>query len=187
MVYLARSSTAERVALKVIGQEWTQDSQFRARFELEAAAARMVHSACTAPMVDADPYAPLPWLATLFVPGVSLSVRVRDDGPMAEEELRVLALGLSRALQDIHRTGVVHRDLKPTNVLLTEDGPCLIDFGVARAVDGNSLTQTGQVVGTPPFMAPEQFTAAPKVGPGADVFSLGSPGVGPRCGTGVPR
>ncbi|GAB2604235.1 hypothetical protein GCM10027168_41470 [Streptomyces capparidis] len=173
VVYLARSLSGEQVAVKVIREEWAQDPGFRARFELEVAAARMVHSAFTAPVVDADPCAVRPWMATLLVPGESLSARVRNDGALPDGELRLLAAGLAQALRDIHRAGLVHRDLKPGNVLMTADGPCVIDFGVARAMDGNALTCTGQAVGTPSFMAPEQFTAPRDTGPAADVFALG--------------
>ncbi|WP_406296636.1 protein kinase domain-containing protein [Streptomyces sp. NBC_00624] len=97
----------------------------------------MVHSAFTAPVVNADPYASRPWMASLFAPGQFLSARLRDRGPLQEDGLRDLASGLAQALRDIHRTGLVHRDLKPSNALLTEDRPCVVDFGVARAVDGN--------------------------------------------------
>ncbi|MGW5276917.1 protein kinase domain-containing protein [Streptomyces sp. NPDC004044] len=174
VVYLARSASGEQVAVKVIRTEWAQDPEFRARFELEVAAARMVHSAFTAPVVNADPYASRPWMASLFVPGQSLSARLRDGGPLQEAGLRDLASGLAQALRDIHRTGLVHRDLKPSNVLLTEDRPCVVDFGVARAVDGNALTRTGETVGTPPFMAPEQFVSPREAGAAVDVFALGS-------------
>ncbi|MCX5318139.1 PQQ-binding-like beta-propeller repeat protein [Streptomyces sp. NBC_00154] len=174
VVYLARSASGEQVAVKVIRTQWAQDPEFRARFELEVAAARMVHSAFTAPVVNADPYASRPWMASLFVPGQSLSARLRDRGPLPEAGLRDLASGLAQALRDIHRTGLVHRDLKPSNVLLTEDRPCVVDFGVARAVDGNALTRTGETVGTPPFMAPEQFVSPREAGAAVDVFALGS-------------
>ncbi|MET7858180.1 serine/threonine-protein kinase [Streptomyces sp. NPDC005318] len=174
VVYLARSASGEQVAVKVIRTEWAQDPDFRARFELEVAAARMVHSAFTAPVVNADPYASRPWMASLFVPGQSLSARLRERGPLQGDGLRDLARGLAQALRDIHRTGLVHRDLKPSNVLLTEDRPCVVDFGVARAVDGNALTRTGETVGTPPFMAPEQFVSPREAGAAVDVFALGS-------------
>ncbi|MEV1079324.1 PQQ-binding-like beta-propeller repeat protein [Streptomyces sp. NPDC050211] len=173
VVYLARSPDGRAVALKVIRRQWAEDREFRARFELEVAAARMVHSGFTAAVVDADPCAPEPWMATVYMPGESLSERVDRQGPLAGGELLRLARALVVALRDIHRAGVVHRDLKPGNVLLTSDGPRVIDFGIARALDGNPLTETGHVVGTPAFMAPEQFLTDRETGLGADVFSLG--------------
>lgn len=129
--------------------------------------------AFTAPVVDADPDAPSPWLATLYVPGPSLAERVARQGPLSPPEVRRLATGLAEALRDIHRAGLVHRDLKPGNVLLAEDGPRVIDFGIARALDGTQLTSTGVAVGTPPFMAPEQFRRG-DTSPATDVFALGS-------------
>ncbi|UUU35800.1 serine/threonine-protein kinase [Streptomyces sp. CA-210063] len=173
VVYLARSPRGRTVALKVVRREWAEDREFRSRFELEVAAARMVHSRFTAPVVDADPHAPEPWMATLYVPGESLAERVDRQGPLGNDELLRLARALAVALHDIHRAGVVHRDLKPGNVLLTSDGPRVIDFGIARALDGHPLTETGQVVGTPAFMAPEQFLSGKDAGPAADVFALG--------------
>jgi outer membrane protein assembly factor BamB len=114
-------------------------------------------------------------MATQYVPGQSLAARIRDRGPLRLAELRPLALGLAEALRDIHRAGVVHRDLKPANVLMADDGPRVIDFGISRAAESHhALTETGQVIGTPPFMSPEQFTDARTVGPASDVFSLGA-------------
>ncbi|MGP3999495.1 protein kinase domain-containing protein [Streptomyces sp. 8N706] len=173
VVYMARSPGGGTVALKVIRRQWAEDPEFRARFELEAAAARMVHSRFTAPVVDADPYASEPWMATAYVPGECLATHMARHSPLGVEELLRLAAALARALRDIHRAGVVHRDLKPGNVLLTDDGPRVIDFGIARAMDGHPLTDTGRVVGTPAFMAPEQLQSSDKIGPEADVFSLG--------------
>ncbi|OCC08390.1 serine/threonine-protein kinase [Streptomyces sp. PTY087I2] len=173
VVYLARTLSGRKVAVKVIRPELAQDPGFRDRFRREVAAARRVSGAFTAPVVDADPESDTPWLATLYVPGPSLAERVLSQGPLTVPEVRRLAAGLAEALRDIHRAGLVHRDLKPGNVLLAQDGPRVIDFGISRAADATQLTHAGTVVGTPPFMAPEQFRSA-DVGPAADVFSLGS-------------
>ncbi|OIK23711.1 protein kinase domain-containing protein [Streptomyces malaysiense] len=174
-VYRGRSRSGREVAVKVVHAEYAQNPVFRARFRQEIEAARRVSGAFTAAVVDADPEAASPWMATQYVPGQSLAARVRDQGPLRIAELRPLALGLVEALRDIHRAGVVHRDLKPANVLMAEDGPRVIDFGISRAVESHhTLTETGQVIGTPPFMSPEQFTDARTVGPASDVFSLGA-------------
>ncbi|MFJ8621398.1 protein kinase [Kitasatospora sp. NPDC093550] len=173
VVYRARSLSGRQVAVKVIRAELATDAEFRARFRHEVTAARLVSGAFTAPVIDADADATTPWLATLYIPGPSLAQRVATQGPFSPAEVRRLAAGLAEALQDIHRVGLVHRDLKPGNVLLAEDGPRVIDFGIARALDGTQLTSTGVAVGTPPFMAPEQFRDG-TAGPATDMFALGS-------------
>ncbi|MFF9058640.1 serine/threonine-protein kinase [Streptomyces sp. NPDC014882] len=174
VVHLARSTSGMKVAVKVVHAEFARDPEFRGRFRQEVAAARRVSGAFTAPVVDADPEAERPWMATLFIPGPTLSQHVKRNGPMGAGELRRLMAGLAEALRDIHRVGVVHRDLKPSNVLLAEDGPKVIDFGISRPKDSELRTETGKLIGTPPFMAPEQFRRPREVGPAADVFALGS-------------
>ncbi|MEV5727828.1 protein kinase [Streptomyces pharetrae] len=174
VVYRGRARSGREVAVKVVHAQYAQDPVFRARFRQEIEAVRKVSGAFTAPVVDADPEADRPWMATQYVPGRSLAERIRAHGPLRDTELRRLALGLVEALRDIHRAGVVHRDLKPANVLMAEDGPRVIDFGISRATENLTLTETGQMIGTPPFMSPEQFTDARSVGPASDVFSLGA-------------
>ncbi|MEU5039604.1 protein kinase domain-containing protein [Streptomyces griseorubiginosus] len=175
VVYRGRSRSGREVAVKVVHAQYAEDTVFRARFRQEIESVRKVSGAFTAPVVDADPEALRPWMATQYVPGLSLADRIREHGALEDTELRQLALGLVEALRDIHRAGVVHRDLKPANVLLAEDGPRVIDFGISRAAENhNTLTETGQMIGTPPFMSPEQFTDARTVGPASDVFSLGA-------------
>ncbi|MGW3014015.1 protein kinase domain-containing protein [Streptomyces sp. NPDC001219] len=174
VVHLARSSSGLLLAVKVIHAEFAQDPEFRGRFRQEVAAARRVSGAFTAPVVDADPDAERPWMATLHIPGPTLSDHVKRNGSLAVGEVRQLASGLAEALRDIHRAGVVHRDLKPGNVLLATDGPKVIDFGISRPSDSEMRTETGKLIGTPPFMAPEQFQRPREVGPAADVFALGS-------------
>ncbi|MFI6246303.1 PQQ-binding-like beta-propeller repeat protein [Streptomyces sp. NPDC051016] len=175
IVYRGRSRSGREVAVKVVHAQYAEDPVFRARFRQEIEAARRVSGAFTAPVLDADPDARAPWMATQYVPGQSLAARIRAHGALRVAELRPLALGLVEALRDIHRAGMVHRDLKPANVLMAGDGPRVIDFGISRAAENhNTLTETGQMVGTPPFMSPEQFTDARRVGPASDVFSLGA-------------
>ncbi|GAA3787274.1 serine/threonine-protein kinase [Streptomyces coacervatus] len=174
VVHLGLSDSGRQVAIKVVHAQYALDEEFRARFRQEVAAARRVSGAFTAPVVDADPDAELPWMATLYVPGRTLSEVVAEQGPLGGRKLRTLALGLVEALRDIHRVGMVHRDLKPSNVLMAEDGPRVIDFGISRAADNEDLTVTGRLIGTPPFMSPEQFAAPRDVTAASDVFSLGS-------------
>ncbi|MGI5359418.1 bifunctional serine/threonine-protein kinase/ABC transporter substrate-binding protein [Streptomyces sp. CA-252508] len=175
VVYLARTPGGALVALKVIQGEYADDTGFRDRFRREVEIARRVTSRWSVGLADADPDAAEPWLATEFVPGPSLAEAVALHGPLASRGLRVLGARLAEALEDLHAAGLVHRDLKPGNVLLAPDGPRLIDFGIARAPEDTSLTATGVVVGTPGYLAPEQVGGrdVPVVGPAGDVFSLG--------------
>ncbi|WP_433546312.1 protein kinase domain-containing protein [Streptomyces sp. CA-294286] len=173
-VFLGRSPSGRDVAVKVIHEQYAADPDFRTRFRQEIAAARRVSGAFTAPVVDADPDAVRPWMATQYVPGPTLAQLLESQGPLHDRELRSLALGLVEALRDIHRVGVVHRDLKPANVLMAQDGPRVIDFGVSRAVGNRALTVTGHVMGTPPFMSPEQLSSPRTIGPASDIFSLGA-------------
>ncbi|MGC9498353.1 PQQ-binding-like beta-propeller repeat protein [Streptomyces sp. WG7] len=172
-VYLARSPGGRTVAVKVVRPDLAADGDFRARFRHEVEIARAVSGRFTAPVVDADPDASLPWLATSYVLGPDLTDVVAAHGALPEHTVRALAAGLAAALKDIHAAGLIHRDLKPSNVLLAADGPRLIDFGIARAVDGSRMTQTGVVVGSPGYMSPEQAMGK-DVGTAGDVFSLGS-------------
>ncbi|MGW7818691.1 serine/threonine-protein kinase [Streptomyces puniciscabiei] len=171
-VYLARSGGGRTVAVKVVRADLAEDGEFRRRFRHEVEVARAVSGPYTAPVVDADTEGPLPWLATAYVLGPSLEDVVAHHGPLPEASVWALAGGLAEALRGIHGAGLVHRDLKPSNILLTADGPRVIDFGIARAIDGERLTSTGVVVGSPGFMSPEQAMGK-VVGPEGDVFSLG--------------
>ena len=173
-VFLARSPGGRRVAVKVIRSDLAGDPGFRARFAREVAAARRVSGVFTAPVVDADPTAPMPWLVTGYVNGPSLAEAVRKHGPLPVASVLALAAALAEGLAAIHSAGVVHRDLKPSNVLLAADGPRVIDFGISRAVDATDLTRTGAVIGSPAFMSPEQVKGDGAVGPASDVFSLGT-------------
>lgn len=184
-VYLASSPGGRAVAVKVIRPGLARDQAFAARFRREVAAARRVSGAYTAPVVDAGgDDADQLWLATAFVPGPSLAQAVAGSGPPTPESVWRLAAGLTEALQVIHAAGVVHRDLKPPNVLLAADGPRLIDFGISRALDATAATTTGAIVGTPAFMSPEQAEGTP-AGPASDVFSLGCVLAYAATGTGI--
>ncbi|MET8247342.1 protein kinase [Streptomyces sp. NPDC005202] len=176
-VYLARSDRGRTVAVKLVRQELAEQEEFRARFRQEVQAARRVGGYWTAPVLDADTEAAVPWVATGYVAGPSLQQVVgHDHGALPERSVRILAAGLANALKDIHAAGLIHRDLKPSNVLVTIDGPRVIDFGIARALEtvtDGGLTRTGALVGSPGFMAPEQVRGD-RVTPACDVFCLGS-------------
>ncbi|MFJ1972435.1 serine/threonine-protein kinase [Streptomyces sp. NPDC087903] len=176
-VYLARSDRGRTVAVKLVRPELAAQEEFRARFRHEVEAARQVGGYWTAPVLDADTEAAVPWVATGYVAGPSLQQVVgQDHGALPERSVRILAAGLAHALGDIHAAGIVHRDLKPSNVLVTIDGPRVIDFGIARALETVTeagLTRTGALVGSPGFMAPEQVRGD-RITPACDVFCLGS-------------
>ncbi|MFI2431187.1 serine/threonine-protein kinase [Streptomyces sp. NPDC018693] len=174
-VYLARSDRGRTVAVKLVRPELAARDEFRARFRQEVRAAQRVGGYWTAPVVDADTEAAVPWVATGYVAGPSLRQVVdHDHGPLPERSVRILAAGLAHALTNIHAAGIVHRDLKPSNVMVTIEGPRVIDFGVAGALE--TLPGTRAVTGSPGsagFMAPEQVRGG-RVTPAGDVFSLGS-------------
>ncbi|WP_069752990.1 bifunctional serine/threonine-protein kinase/ABC transporter substrate-binding protein [Streptomyces sp. EN16] len=172
VVLLGRSPGGALVAIKLIRAEYADDSAFRARFRREVAIARQVRNRWAVPVVDADTEAPAPWLATEFVPGPALSEAVGSGGPLPERGVRALGSMLAEALEAVHAAGLVHRDVKPGNVLLGLDGPRLIDFGIARALDDTVLTATDVIVGSPGFLSPEQAQGR-RIGPASDVFSLG--------------
>ncbi|WP_190137940.1 serine/threonine-protein kinase [Streptomyces longispororuber] len=176
-VYLARSGRGRTVAVKLVREELAAQDEFRGRFRQEVEAARRVGGAWTAPVLDADTEAAIPWVATGYVAGPSLQAVVsHDHGPLPERSVKILAAGLANALKDIHAAGLIHRDLKPSNVLVTIDGPRVIDFGIARALEtvtDGGLTRTGALVGSPGFMAPEQVRGD-RITEAADVFCLGS-------------
>ncbi|MFE6284751.1 bifunctional serine/threonine-protein kinase/ABC transporter substrate-binding protein [Streptomyces sp. NPDC057877] len=174
VVYLARvAEGGDLAAVKAIQPEYADQPEFRARFRREAESARRVDSPWVVPVLGADTEADVPWLATAFVPGPSLGEAVMACGPLPARAVRVLGKVLARALAAVHEAELVHRDVKPGNVLLAPDGPRLIDFGIARptAVEETALTSDSLVVGTPGFLSPEQARGQ-RVGPASDVFSL---------------
>ncbi|MFD4218137.1 bifunctional serine/threonine-protein kinase/ABC transporter substrate-binding protein [Streptomyces griseus] len=172
VVYLARSAGGTLVAVKVIRAEHAADPGFRARFRREAEAAARITGPWVVPVLGADTEAHEPWLATAFVPGPSLAEVVGAGGALPEATVRALGSRLAAALVAVHEAGLIHRDVKPGNVLLALDGPRLIDFGIVRHEGATALTTSGAVIGTPGYLAPEQASAAP-LGPPCDVFSLG--------------
>jgi serine/threonine protein kinase len=171
-VYLATSPAGRAVAVKVIGPGMADQPGYRERFAREARAAMAVSGLYTASVVDADTAGERPYIATEYVPAPSLAESVAETGPLPTEAVFALAGGLAEALTAIHRAGLVHRDIKPHNILLAADGPVVIDFGIARG-DETSLTATGMTIGTPGYMAPEVLHGA-NPGPASDVFALGS-------------
>ncbi|MEZ3180018.1 protein kinase [Streptomyces pimonensis] len=172
-VFLGRSPGGRLVAVKVVHAELVRRPEFRDRFRREVEAARKVSGAFTAPVIDADPDAPLPWLVTSYIAGPSLEQAVVERGPFEAGAVLALAAGLAEALVSIHAVNLVHRDLKPSNVLLAEDGPRVIDFGIVRSVEADSITGTGLVAGSPGFMSPEQVNGD-TITPASDIFCLGA-------------
>jgi serine/threonine protein kinase len=172
-VYLARTRGGRAVALKVAKPELAADPVFRERFRSEVEAARAVGGFHTAPVVDAAVDGDPLWLATAYIPGPTLSERLAAEGAMDEPRLRALGAALAEALESIHSCGLVHRDLKPGNIIMADDGPRVLDFGISRAVESGRLTATGTAFGTPGFLAPEQALGHDVTG-AADVFALGA-------------
>ncbi|UNZ21292.1 serine/threonine-protein kinase [Streptomyces sp. 891-h] len=172
-VFLGRSPGGRAVAVKVVHPHLARQAEFRRRFRREVAAVQAVSGAFTAPVVAAGPQDEPPWIATVYIPGPTLTDSVSEGGPLPEGSVWPLAAGLVEALQAIHANDLLHRDLKPSNVLLATDGPRVIDFGIARAMDATVLTGTGTAIGTPGFMSPEQAEGG-QIGPASDVFALGA-------------
>jgi protein kinase-like protein len=172
-VFLGRSGDGPPVAVKVLRPELAGDPSFLRMFRHEVALARRVVGFCTARVLDADVSGPLPYLVTEYVEGVRLDRVVTASGRLSASDLEGLAVGMAAALTAIHGAGVVHRDLKPSNVLLSYFGPKVIDFGIARALDASASTATGKLMGSPGWMAPEQFAQRPLTA-AVDIFVWGS-------------
>ncbi|MEU1935449.1 serine/threonine protein kinase [Streptomyces coeruleorubidus] len=169
-VHAGVASDGMRVAVKVIHPEQAQEPEFRARFRREVELSARVTGPHLVPLLAADPDAQTPWLATAYVPGPTLNQHVLAHGPLTEGSLYAFAAATAQALATIHAVGVVHRDVKPQNVLLTPAGPRVLDFGIAHAADGTSVTRTGVMTGTPGWISPEQYRQG-TAGPAGDVFA----------------
>ncbi|MEU6485892.1 serine/threonine-protein kinase [Streptomyces sp. NPDC046887] len=162
-----------RVAVKVIHAAQAEDPEWRARFRREVQLSARVQGPCLIPLLAADPEAAAPWLATAYAPGLTLDRHLAEHGPLTGGTLYAFATGTARALAAVHAAGVVHRDVKPQNVILTGSGPRVLDFGIAHAADGTSVTRTGMMTGTPGWISPEHYrTGSP--GPAGDVFAWGA-------------
>jgi eukaryotic-like serine/threonine-protein kinase len=172
VVYLGEAPDERLVAIKVIRPELADDPMFLARFRQEVEAASRVAGFCTARVIDADLEAAQPWFVTEYVDGPTLQQAVKRSGPLSDQPLFTFALGVAEALDAIHEAGVIHRDLKPSNVLLARNAPKVIDFGIARAKDAAQLTQTGKLIGTVSWLAPEQLRSD-RASPLSDVFAWG--------------
>ncbi|MFI6597718.1 serine/threonine protein kinase [Nonomuraea sp. NPDC050536] len=190
VVYLGAADRGQQAAIKWLRPHLAGDATAAERFAREAAAAQRVAPFCTAKVLATGVHDGRPYIVSELVDGKSLHRAVAEEGPRAESALHRLAIGTVTALAAIHQAGIVHRDFSPNNVLLGAEGPRVIDFGIAKALDATS-TITSMPVGTPAFMAPEQILAHP-VGPAADMFAWASTmvyaasGVGPFAAESVP-
>jgi hypothetical protein len=155
VVHLARRGDGPRVALKVLRPQVVGDDEARRRLEREVSSLRRIKSKWVAEIVDADPWAPVPYVATRYVPGLSLHDYVQEEGPIKGKDLTWFAACLAEGVASVHAVGVLHRDVKPSNVLMEGRTPILIDFGLARVADDPKLTHTGWLLGTPGYLAPE--------------------------------
>ncbi|MFC7909621.1 serine/threonine-protein kinase [Streptomyces nigra] len=172
-VHAGLTSDGLRVAVKVIHPAQAEDPEFRARFRREVQLSARVQGPCLVPLIAADPEADAPWLATMYAPGLTLNQHVANHGPLTGGTLYAFATGTAQALAAIHLAGVVHRDVKPQNVILTPAGPRVLDFGIARAADGTSVTRTGVMTGTPGWISPEYYRTN-TAGPEGDMFAWGA-------------
>ena len=174
MVFLGRLPSGRLAAVKLVHPHLAHQRAFRERFRREVDNAKAVGGFFNAPIVDADPEAAVPWLATAYIDGPTLEDAVEDNGPLSAEMAAMVMVGLAEALTAIHHAGVIHRDLKPSNIILAADGPRVIDFGIARALDDFRITSYGAVLGSPEYMSPEQASGAAELTAASDVFALGS-------------
>lgn len=172
-VFAGLDAVGLRVAVKVVHPAQADDAEFRARFRREVQLSARVQGPCLIPLIAADTEAPSPWLATAYAPGLTLDRYIAAHGPLAGGTLYAFATGTAQALAAIHAAGVVHRDVKPQNVILTPVGPRVLDFGIAHAADGTSVTRTGILIGTPGWISPEHYRTG-TTGPEGDMFVWGA-------------
>ncbi|MEW2513948.1 serine/threonine-protein kinase [Streptomyces sp. NPDC046870] len=172
-VHAGLTADGLRVAVKVIHPAQAEDREFRARFRREVQLSARVQGPCLVPLLAADPEADAPWLATAYAPGPTLNQYLADHGPLTGGTLYAFATGTAQALAAVHEAGVVHRDVKPQNVILAPAGPRVLDFGIARAADGTSVTRTGVMTGTPGWISPEYYRTS-AAGPEGDMFTWGA-------------
>ncbi|MEV6054340.1 protein kinase [Streptomyces sp. NPDC052107] len=172
-VHAGLTADGLRVAVKVIHPAQAEDPEFRARFRREVQLSARVQGPCLVPLLAADPEANAPWLATVYAPGPTLNEYLADHRPLTGGTLYAFATGTAQALAAIHAAGVVHRDVKPQNVILAPGGPRVLDFGIARAADGTSVTRTGVMTGTPGWISPEYYRTS-TAGPEGDLFAWGA-------------
>ncbi len=173
-VFAARARDGSLVALKVIHPEFAADPEFRSRFAREVETLARVGGACAVPLLAADTECAQPWLATPLVRGLTLNAYLRENkGPMAPELVHGLAVGIAEALAQIHAAGVVHRDLKPANIVVSPEGPRVLDFGIARALDQTALTRTGSVLGSSGWISPAHYRGDP-ISTADDIFAWGA-------------
>nr|WP_024760888.1 protein kinase [Streptomyces exfoliatus] len=172
-VHAGLDAAGSRVAVKVVHPAQADDPEFRARFRREVQLSARVQGPCLIPLLAADPDADTPWLATAFTPGLTLDQHLAVHGPLIGATLIAFAAGTAQALATIHAAGVVHRDVKPQNVILAAGGPRVLDFGIAHATDGTSVTRTGVMTGTPGWVSPEHYRTG-AAGPEGDVFTWGA-------------
>lgn len=170
VVHLAQGPDGHRVALKVLRPHVVGDAEARARLAREVETLRRVSSPRVAEIVDADPEGPMPYVVTRYVPGLSLYHHVEEEGVLTGRDLHHAMACLADALRAVHAVGVLHRDIKPTNVLMEGRAPVLIDFGLARLADDTRLTQAGWLMGTPGYLAPEILYGDPAL-PASDVHA----------------
>ena len=170
VVHAAVDEAGRPAAVKRVHTRLSSDSEFRARFRREISLVRRVRSDHVPQFMGAATRGAVPWLATEYVWGPTLDAEVRDRGPLEGDALSSFARGTAAALAAVHAAGVVHRDLKPGNVILSSHGPRVLDFGISRAVEEAGITRTGQAVGTPGWMPPEHYLGR-AAAPAADVFS----------------
>jgi len=172
-VHAALDPQGLRVAVKLIHPAQADDDEFRARFRREVEVTRRVAGPCLVPLLAADTDAAAPWLATEYVPGPTLGQHITVNGPLGGAQLYALAAGTAAALAAVHAAGVAHRDVKPANVILAPSGPRVLDFGIAHALDGTSVTRTGIMTGTTGWISPEAYRTG-TAGPAGDVFAWGA-------------